>query len=449
LPVDLAIPEGSTGYLGIEMKPGVVGSIGFGGHLLENSLAPNQGDYQVDYTWNCGSYYDKINTAILMSLSEDRFISQQRQDFYDSRFRAVGLQDLFPDGFRRVMGNALTGDRSVLAPRVTADAMGLPLLSNMKDPYDPNGLKDAPKYPAQPIGWTSWFPTEGPITCFPLDGSNVCAAYQGGGSGFDPQMVAKTVTVDPQIGWEVQKFIIAWTLAYSHPGGTAVVSLPAQQQTNWIDMMRVYRLGQNVDPIFSNRIEWQDPVSQDTYYAASYGKECLFGDGSNGASSCLGPDPINNPTGGKWVEKGIAARVLEYANWLTSQGYAADPAYANPGPLGPGGGFDNFGRFHVARMNNGTPVVRLDLVMSGNGQAPPTCDTDAPADCNGIQTDPTASDYCGVTKLHATGCAQPLLAYDNHFATQVGPYKAVVDYLWEVVMRYGLGTPDQLGVFPN
>lgn len=460
----VVIPEGSTGYLGIEMTPGVIGTIGFGGHLLENGLATNEGDYDVDYPWNCGGYYDKINTAILMSLSEDRFISQSRQDFYDARFRAVGMADVLPEGYRRVIANALTGDRSLLAPRITADAAGNPLVTNKKDPYDPTN-KDALLYPKDPIGWTSWWPNEGPQACFPSNGSNVCYSYtsyfDNNDGGFKPASQMYTTLVDPQIGWEVQKFMIAWTLAY----------IPANQQSNWVDMMRIYRLGQNATPNLTNYVLWQDPVSQQTYYARSYGKECLFGpSGATNKATCEGTTAA--PLGGHWVEKGIAARVLEYANWLTSQAYACDPSYTAAGyecqttdanDPDAGYGFDPAdGSFHAARMKDGTPVVRFDPTLSpfdttGNLAAPkPTCNPDITADdCDPANTDPLSTvtgsaSYCGVNKLHGKGCSTtPLTKWDNHFAVQLDAYKEVPDYLWEVVMRYNLGTPDQLGVFPN
>jgi hypothetical protein len=437
---DLIVPEGSTGYLGIEMTPGVVGSIGFGGHLLENGLATNEGDYDTDYPWNCGSYYDKINSAILLSDSEDRFISQSRQDFYDARFRAAGMEDVFPDGWRRVLANALTNDRSLLAPHVTADASGLPILSNQPDPYNPTN-KDPLSYPAQPIGWTSWWPTEGPTPCFSLNGSNVCAAYDGIGGGFNPQVVPNTVGIDPQIGWEVQKFIIAWTLAY----------LPATQESTFVDMLRIYQLGPSSNPALTNYVEYQDPNSQQVYYAQTYGSECLFGSSTaTTAAECLGPDPINTPNGASWVQKGIAARVLEYANYLISMGYSCDPAYANP-PAGIAPGFDANGMFHVARMNDGTPVVRYDpyLINAQNGSAAPAqCDLDVPVDCDPTITTLTDPNYCGVTKLHANGCTAPLDAGDNHYSAQVAPYKSVPDYLWQVMSQYGLATPAQLGKYP-
>jgi hypothetical protein len=46
----LIIPNGATGYYG---------NVGFGGRLMENQLSSNHGEYDSEYTINCGSYYDK------------------------------------------------------------------------------------------------------------------------------------------------------------------------------------------------------------------------------------------------------------------------------------------------------------------------------------------------------------------------------------------------------
>lgn len=433
----LIVPDGSTGYLS---------DIGFGGHLLENGLSSNHGDFDSRYTINAGSYYDKIHSAILFSQSEDRFLSQSRQDFYDARFRAVGMADIYPEGVRRVIANALTDDRSILASHVTAVG-GNPELGQ-KDVNDPKNV-DAASYPQHAIGWTSWWPNDGPTVCFPKNGSNVCANYTQGWDmdpnmgGFLPMTPGSMAAIDPQIGWEAQKFLIAWTAAY----------IPADQKANWIDMLRIYRLGQNADPAFDGRIEWQDPVSGELYYAKTYGKECLFGTVDLAATTDAAKGASCTASGGHWVQKGIAARVLEYANELTSQGFAADPTFAATG------GFNTKGRFVFATMNDGTPVIAGDVTMntilggmSGgqNGPHPATCDLDAPVDCDSTVTDSTKPLYCWAgNKLHAAGCAAPLTQWDNHFVVHLAKYKSVPDYLWEVIIKYGIGTPDQLGVYPN
>jgi hypothetical protein len=346
----------------------------------------------------------------------------------------------------------------MLAPHVAADASGMPLLVNKVDPNDPKNLLTK-QYPAVPIGWTSWWPSEGPTVCFPsgdgklptgndTSGFNICVAYTDDFShdgGFKPALNVPTVAVDPQIGWEVQKFVIAWTLAY----------IPANSQTNWVDMMRIYQLGPNVDPAFDDRIEWEDPVSEQLYYAKSYGKECLFGPSTaTDKASCEMAG--GSPTGGKWVEKGIAARVLEWANFLTSNGYAADPAYASTG------GFNAYGRFMVKRMADGTPLVRFDPTMQAfngtgvGGPAPATCDTDTGVaeDCDGTVLDYQAKGtgatgtFCGVTSYRALGCKAPLTLTSNRYAVALAAYKSVPDYLWEVMLTYKLTDSKQLGLSP-
>ncbi|MET0594292.1 MAG: zinc-dependent metalloprotease, partial [Polyangiaceae bacterium] len=247
---NLVVPNGSTGYLR---------DVGFGGHPLENRLPDGAGEFRTDYVQNAGSYYEKINIATLLAESEDRFISESRRDFYDSRFRAVGVADVLGEGFRRIIANALTGDRSLLAPRVIADATGNPVLDTRADTTrDPL----ANRYPASPLGWPSFWPKSGPETCFASGGRNTCTNYAGDG-GFDPATHLNTVPVDPQIGWEVQKFLIVWTVAH----------IKANEKTTYTDMMRLYPIGQSTKPEFDQRIEWQDPISGQLYYAKTFGKE--------------------------------------------------------------------------------------------------------------------------------------------------------------------------------
>lgn len=409
-PISLVVPNGTTGYLR---------DIGFGGHLLENQLTTINGDWDTEYTVDAGSYYDKINTAILFSLSEDRFVSQSRQDFYDARFRSVGMADVLADGYRRVLANALTNDRSLLASWVTANN-GYPETKGKSDPFDPQN-KDALKYPKNPIGWTSWWPSEGPTPCFSQNGSNVCSGFTDeflGKPGFQGAPEGTMVPIDPQVGWESQKFLIAWTLAYA-PGNEG-----AGVHTDWVDMMRLYRIGSNADPMFTQRIEWQDPVSGDFYYAKTYGKECLFGKKTTDKAECLASSPF-----AKWVQKGIAARVLEYANELTSKGYLLDTAtYSAQGDYPAG--FNDKGRAVVMYQPDGTPIVVNDPAMSDiltTGYltpSGPTCDLNVDPKC------------------------RPLSASANHWAVALDKYRALPQYLWEVVIRYGLGTPGQLGLYP-
>lgn len=379
----LTIPNGTTGFLR---------DVGIGGRPMENTLSDNHGDYDTDYNQNAGSYYDKINAFIHMSISEDRFISQSRGDFYDARFRANGMADIFPDGYRRVLGNLLTGDRSLLAPRVAADASGNPQV-------------DAEGYPTRPIGWTSWWPTNGPQTCFASGGRNACAVVDGSNVTLHPDLPAKTAPIDPQVGWEVQKFAIAWSIIY----------IIANQRSDWTDMMKIWKIGSNANPELHQRLEWEDPVSGTIYVSKAFGKECLFGTGA----TC---------TGGQFVQKGIAARVLEWANYLTSKGYKLDTV-TYPAATGKPAGFNEFGRAMVLHHPDGAPIVASDPAMkvitpTGNvGPARPDCDRNITPACTA------------------------LTMYDNHFAMDLYNYKAVPDYLQEFLGLIYPGLPGELGLY--
>ena len=201
------------------------------------------------------------------------------------------MADLFPDGFRRVIANALTGDRSILAPRLEADALGRPLLDTAADS---TGNPLAKLYPKGAIGWPSFWPSTGAETCFARQGRDACTDFTGSDT-FGRLAPAHTASIDPQIGWEVQKFLVVMTM----------VNIPANQKSSWMDMMRIFRAGPNANPEIDSRIEWQDPTSGQLYYASTYGTECLFGDAKNACN------------GGKGVAEGHCrsrARVCQRAN---------------------------------------------------------------------------------------------------------------------------------------
>jgi len=260
----LVVPTGATGYFG---------NVSYGGAPLESMLANDKGDYDVDYTMNAGSYYKKIWTPMLMTESVDKFVSAQRDDFFDARPRAVSLADIFPDGYRRWFGNMLTGDDFIRGQRVAADAGGRPL------------TEAETKFPAQALGTTSfWRPA--PEVCFPKDGTTVCSDLDKTVLG---SQVPNTAVLDPQVGWEVQKFLIAWTMQY----------LPENQKLDWLNQMDILELGKDGDPGFSERVELHDPNGK-VYLARSFGKETVFG---------------------KSIQKGIGARVLEHANDLLVAAY--------------------------------------------------------------------------------------------------------------------------------
>ena len=271
---EIIIPDGVQGFWQ---------DVGIGGKLVENRLAENKGEYDVQYTVNAGSYYDKLYTTMLLTESVDNFVSDSLEDFVDPRYRAVSMADLFADGYRRWLGNNLTGDDFLKAPRVAA-AGGAP------------DTRPEDLYPAYPMGWTNWWTTT-PELCFPAQGTTVCSGFNPEtGQALNPLVPAATIPVDPQIGWEQQKFLMAWTLVY----------LPENQKQVWLDMMNTWKLGEDPDPEFDNRIELHVPTG-DIFVARTYGTEQIC------FETC------------KTVQRGIAARMLEYANELLAQAYQVTP----------------------------------------------------------------------------------------------------------------------------
>jgi hypothetical protein len=256
---------------------GGYGTISLGGRPLENALARDKGrDYDQQYTINVGSYYEKAYTAYLMAESADNFISSSRDDYVDPRFRAVSLVDVFPEGFRRWLANNLTGDDQIKGNYALAASGTQGALQQDREGF-------------VTLGTTQWWPKNGIEVCFPKGDRLFCNDPFTAGA---PTPAGGTV-VDPQVGFEQQKFAMIFTLLY----------LPENARTNWLDQLRVYDVSSANDPDFENRIEVHLPGGK-TYAAQTFGTEVLFG---------------------KTVQKGIAARMIEYANSLLAQAVVTEP----------------------------------------------------------------------------------------------------------------------------
>ena len=290
-PVRFNINDGATGYFGV---------VSYGGKLVENRLADGQGEYDRDYTMNAGSYYDKVYAPYLLSESVDNFISDSLGDFIDPRYRSVSMADLFPDGYRRFLANQLTGADYLKGPRLAATVPGNPA-------QRANPTLDEEGYPSNGIGWVSWW-TPQPEVCFPSENMIVCSTY-GCPSGnvcdatnqgdiiptpTNPLSPAATTVVEPQVGWEEWKWLLTMTLMY----------LPENAKDEWINLLGIWEIGADNDPAFANRIELHLPDGR-IYVARTFGTETIFG---------------------RSVQRGVAARMLEYANELMANAYECNPA---------------------------------------------------------------------------------------------------------------------------
>ncbi len=321
----VSIPNGAYG------TDGAFGTMAPGGKLVENRLDETQGEYSANYTINAGSYYDKIWSAMMMTESVDNFISDSRGDFVDGRYRACSLADLLPDGYRRWIANNLTNDEFLKGVRVATDSAGTPLVEDATD-----------LFPSQGMGNTMWWGDE-PKVCFPVDGTTVCGAYNTTVDlGDEPAHVA---VVESQMGWEAQKYLITWTYAF----------LPENDQQWWKDMLWLWDITGIDDSIINMdyRMKFHNPEGR-TFLARRYGRETIFG---------------------KEVEKGVAARVLEYANGLLYKGYETT------GVDDDGDGTDDW--YEVVRNSNGDPIVLYDPAMTDLNYNPPTsgCNSNTNVQC--------------------------------------------------------------------
>jgi hypothetical protein len=364
----VSIPNGATGRFG---------AITPGGRPVENALATGMGEYDSDYTVNCGSYYDKMWAPMLFSESVDNFISDSLGDFVDARYRACSLADLFPEGYRRLLGNMLTGDTFLKGPRVEADSSGKPLL-------------DAAGFPASGLAWTSWW-GDAPKACFPGGDSPICTSFGAETDGpFGGHSAANVAVIDPQVGWEQQKFLIAMTLLY----------LPENQKQTWINQMRIWELGEDADPGFANRIEFHDPSGK-VYVAKTSGKEVIFG---------------------KTVQKGVAARVLEYANQLVAAAYETrtDGVPDNDG--------DGVGDWVLPVLNatTGEPVVRFDSTVSAIKDG---------------YVYPKGVPGCNTTDNSSCTCAA------NRACVELSDYVSVPFFFRQAMHDYGLVDPSPKGIY--
>ena len=363
----VVVPNGATGYYD---------AMGIGGKLVENQLAEDKGEYNAEFTINAGSYYEKLSTAMLMTESVDNFISDSRLDFVDPRYRSVSLADLFPDGYRRWLAQNLTDDDALKGPRLEADSSGKPLV-------------DKDQYPKSPLGWISWWGDQGPTVCFPGDGTAICAAPVGPGSGkLDPKAPAHTAVIDPQVGWEQQKFLIAWTMLY----------LPENEKSHWLDQMTVWELGRDADPKFKNRIEFHDPNGK-VYVAKTFGKETIFG---------------------KTVQKGVAARVLEQANAYLKAAYDT-----TDGPDIDGDGAPDWVE-PVIDPTSGQPRVKYDPTIK--------------------QIGPMGLPWPGKEGCNAQGNSKCTCSA-NRACLKLKSYVSVPAYLREALSAYKLGDPSERGIY--
>jgi hypothetical protein len=127
-------------------------------------------------------------------------------------------------------------------------------------------------------------------------------------------------------------------------------------------------------------VEWKDPQTGYRYLAKRFGTEQLFG---------------------KSYDKGIGAKMVQWANYLASKAYVPADAAAPNDP--------QTGRFLYKVDDKGLPVVQADSLVAPSSTTL-TCD-------------------------------------DNHYCVQLRNYRALLDYSRETAARVGFPDPSLLGIY--
>jgi hypothetical protein len=354
-PVD--IPQGSSG---------VGQNVTFGGRPIQNSFVSSQGYWNVS---QAGSYYEKTHAVFDLLAAYADFPIWSREEGIDARWTNSNFANLYPDGVRRLLGILLTEDQALYAPRVAIGDNGLPVVKT--------DSAAGTRYPAGPLGWVSFVPPGGPAVCWPGSRTSVCTDAQG--NALDPSSAVaprSSAPIDPELGFEVQKFVVFYSYVF----------LPAIMKFDWVDMMRIYQLGASSDPSFgmTEAVQWTDPQTGLRYLAKRYGAEQIFD---------------------KTYDKGIGAKMLQWANHLSSLAYVPKDVQT---PFDPVTGAFTYATDPVS----GQPVVAVD----------PDSRT-VPSDPNNVKCD------------------------DNRYCVQLRNYRGLIDFARDTAARLGFPAPALNGIY--
>jgi len=191
----------------------------------------------------------------------------------------VSFATLYPEGVRRLISASMTQDADLLGWRIAATG-------------NKPRVQSGTRLPLSPLGFRVWWPQSGPQMCWPAPGQLGCGdSATGGASAPTP---ANSLAIDPEVGFEVQKFIALFSLLY----------LPDSWKRDWVDLMRIYQIGSSSNPqLGDTSVGFRDPVSGEVYVARSYGKETIEG---------------------RVIDRGIGAHILEWANVLAASAYRVE-----------------------------------------------------------------------------------------------------------------------------
>ncbi|MBK7583008.1 MAG: zinc-dependent metalloprotease [Myxococcales bacterium] len=196
------------------------------GRYLHNDFDYSQGYFWGDYQSQVGTYYEKIWATYYLSEAFDSFVSNSKEDFYDSRYKNVSFATIYPEQVRRLYSALLTGDLDTFAPWVVVK-------------NDPNNT------PLGSLQYPNWH-----------DAKDL---------GTRP---ANAKLADPNYGWNSQLYAMVWGSMY----------FPTNWSSSWVHDARIAVLpNETPDWPADEVMKFSYPVTGMTYRAHRAGTEQLMG----------------------------------------------------------------------------------------------------------------------------------------------------------------------------
>jgi hypothetical protein len=355
-PIPLAVPTIIPN--GTALSPN--GDVTFGGRPLTNAFQSGKGYHYYDYLDHIGSFYEK--TFVFQAMLNATYRAPTgffREDGLDGRWRHTNFANIFPEGVRRALGAMLTEDWELFAPRLALTESG-GIEGQREQPGEAPAL-----HPTRPMAWTSFVDASGPQLCWPTSGQYLCDSLEG--TTFPGQVPPGSIPIEPQVGYETQKFALFWAYVY----------MPSSQVMDFADMMRIYKTGADVDSAIlpEQRVSFRDPESGLVYTARRFGDEQLFN---------------------KTYDRGIAAKMIQWANTLAQRAYQLDATE----PVDP-----VTGEVRVLFDDNGQPLIAPDATIAPSNPEALTCD-------------------------------------DNRWCGQLRDYRALLDFARDLAITVGFPPPE-------
>jgi hypothetical protein len=229
------------------------------GRFVNNDYDYSKGELWYEYPLVAGTWFEKYVAMYYLLEAENHYVSNQKEDYIDGRYKNTNFATLYPNQVRRLLSELAQGDITTLGPYAT---MGTGTLSNNKIAR------------VQYLPWHAWDESQPSTTAldYPSDG----------------------VVLNPLYSWNQQQTGLQFMFIF----GNSKLTMDLASQA------RIFSAGDggSVSLLPSEQVRYNDPNTSITYVARNYGTEVV--------------NTRNAP-----VMRTPGARMLQYANQLAEKTY--------------------------------------------------------------------------------------------------------------------------------